>query len=1268
MRLPRCQNDETYGGAVAGGIGGWPHLVNALDIEAWSRRLDSRGQFPGVVRMLINRNNDQITRLDMRDAEGTGAHGYDGIVEALRVSTLVPVGRSVWEMGVNEDANAKANKDYNERTKNPLGENQADTTFVFVTPQRWDGKDDWAKKREQTGPWKAVRVLDVSNLMQGLEEARAVHVRFSEMLGKPATSVQSIEYWWERFSTVTSPPISLQIALAGRADSAAQLLELLEEDRSFTTIRARSVDDVLGFVAATMLTTPEELRTGLLARTLIVHDAAALRQLDSSETLLILMPFDEQMRREAELVRSNHVLFMCEQDLPADIELPDIGIAAVTTQLTDDGIERTLAEELGRAAGTSLRRFQRVARAAQRPSPQPEWRTALADRDVRRAWLLRSWTTARSGDMEAFQSLVGKKFEEVEDALQQAARGADPIFSNVGSVWSVVSPSDYWDHVKPQLTGADLERLERIVQDVLGVVDPALDLPVEERWLAAIRGKSRVHSRELRRGLATTLALIGTKGEKSSLNSGLIGGPWVSQVLFALFTRVNADESGQLWASLTDVLPLLAEAAPDVFLRALDIAIAHPEILISQMFTDNRDDSFTTASPHTGLLWALEVTAWLPEHYGQSINALAGLAQIDPGGRLSNRPFGTLKDILRPWLPQTLVGFEERMGGLRTLVRRFPATGAKLLIALLPEEHDLATPNAKPKFRVEVPELRRADRREYVEAATMLVTELVPLLRDQAQLWPDFIPHLPDLLPADRERVYAELPGVIEPMAREQRTALWGAAQDLIRRHREFIDTWWALPEDELGRLETAITAAEPPDPRDTWRWLFDDTHPDIGIGKVADEYEATVGQLRVKALKQIIDAYGMTGLEQYVVTIKYPRLMGRVLADAAGVDRSAVIGHLDDEDGHLSEFAMGYADQMAQRNLQFPFEHLNRFEGRQLAQARLLQVVADLPAAWAKAKELGQEVDQAYWAEFTIWGRGNFTLVDEASRGLLDHGQPAAALDLMQLYMHGGRHRPNPDYVMEGLSSLGSGDGDLGRLSSYELETLIEYLRQSDADEDAVAMLEWKALPALGFEPRGLFLERKLARDPEFFVQILSLCFRSNNTDEASNVPQDVATNAYQLLRSWQTIPGTAGRGEPVDADALAAWYATAELLLIEVGRLDIGQEVIGQVLAHAPADEDGLWPCEPVRSFVEQVASERLEAGLRVECFNKRGVTRRSLDEGGAQEYALADQYAGWAARTATTAPRIAAVFRSLAKGYRLDGQREDDEAGRWLHGFDN
>jgi hypothetical protein len=385
-------------------------------------------------------------------------------------------------------------------------------------------------------------------------------------------------------------------------------------------------------------------------------------------------------------------------------------------------------------------------------------------------------------------------------------------------------------------------------------------------------------------------------------------------------------------------------------------------------------------------------------------------------------------------------------------------------------------------------------------------------------------------------------------------------------------------------------------------------------------------------------------------------------------IDRIEVLEHLDKEDRKLVDFAMSYADRMTRRNPQFPFEHLDHFAGRPVAQARLLQVVLDLPAAWAKAKELGANVDQAYWDEFSIYGRGSFDLVDEASRGLLDHGRPAAALDLMQLYLHGDRKRPDPKAIVEGLKALGAGEEDIGRLSSYEIETLISYLHQTDTDEDEVAMLEWKLLPALGHEPHGLFLERKLARDPTFFVEILSLCFRAKDTNEMPDVPQHVASNAYHLLHSWHTIPGSTGPGQPTNVEALDAWYVAAKPLLIDAKRLDIGEQIFGKTLAHGPADEDGLWPDQVVRSFIEKIASEHVEKGFRIECFNKRGVVSKSLDEGGKKEYALADQYAGWAERIAVTAPRTALILRTLADGYRADGRREDEEARRRREGFDD
>lgn len=383
-------------------------------------------------------------------------------------------------------------------------------------------------------------------------------------------------------------------------------------------------------------------------------------------------------------------------------------------------------------------------------------------------------------------------------------------------------------------------------------------------------------------------------------------------------------------------------------------------------------------------------------------------------------------------------------------------------------------------------------------------------------------------------------------------------------------------------------------------------------------------------------------------------------------IDPTVVLEYLDNEDDSLVNYAMGYAARVARRDARFPFDHLEHFSRRPLAQARLLQVVVDLPEAWTKAQELGTEIDQAYWKEFSIYGRGSFTLVDESSRALLDHGRHVSALQLMLIYMTGDRQRPNPQLVLEALKVLGS--NDVEQLHSYEIETLIEYLRQSNIDEDEITRLEWRFLSALGFEPKGLVLERKLAREPAFFVEVLSLCYRAKDTKKTSVVPQHVAANAYRLLRSWEIIPGATDRGATSSLDALKNWYSTAEPLLIEADRLDIGQQVIGQVLAYSPADEDGLWPCETVRLFIEHIASDRIETGFQTACFNKRGVVSRSLDEGGKQEYELADKYTDWAERIATSASRTAAILRTVAAGYMADARREDEEARQRLEGLDD
>jgi hypothetical protein len=300
------------------------------------------------------------------------------------------------------------------------------------------------------------------------------------------------------------------------------------------------------------------------------------------------------------------------------------------------------------------------------------------------------------------------------------------------------------------------------------------------------------------------------------------------------------------------------------------------------MFTDNRVDSWTSSSPHTGLLWALEVTAWSSAQFSQSINVLARLSEIDPGGRLSNRPFNSLKDIFRPWLPQTLVSRTDRLEVLATLAHRYQDVGPRLLIALLPSDHDTAMSNAKPKFRGEITGPPRVDVREWIETTAGLIAQLLPILRARGELWPEFLDHLDDLPPADRDRVYSELPPSIEAMNPVERVALWEKATDLIRRHREYNDAGWALPEDELVRFEAAVAGAKPADPRDEARWLFDSTHPDIGVRKAThlEAYDREVRDLRVAAIRRILDEHDMAGLEEFAQMVKYPFLVGAALAE----------------------------------------------------------------------------------------------------------------------------------------------------------------------------------------------------------------------------------------------------------------------------------------------------------------------------------------------------------------------------------------------------
>lgn len=221
--------------------------------------------------------------------------------------------------------------------------------------------------------------------------------------------------------------------------------------------------------------------------------------------------------------------------------------------------------------------------------------------------------------------------------------------------------------------------------------------------------------------------------------------------------------------------------------------------------------------------------------------------------------------------------------------------------------------------------------------------------------------------------------------------------------------------------------------------------------------------------------------------------------------------------------------------------------------------------------------------------------------------------------------------------------------LPYYVSRALKELRSRSDVEESEVAKIEYAYLPILRFEKEPLTIVGLMSRDPSLFVEVLSHVFRAKSAPVEEAVTPEAkarASASYALLTMFKTIPGLSG--VTILADALNAWVSAARGLAKSKDLAEICDIRIGYVLAHAPNDPEALfWPPPPVCAIIESTASEDLERGFSIECFNKRGVYGKAVHEGGDQERQLAEQYRQWSEKTLQF-PRTSRVLSGIAESW--------------------
>ena len=1264
------------------------------DLEQWSGTLDARGDLPELVRRLILATTDRRERRELRFPSGSSIdlRGWDGWANVSHGNTWVPAGRSGWEVSCERGVKSKAQSDYANRKETADPEDAKDIEFVFVTPRRWDQKEDWAKERRGEGVWADVRVIDAHDLITWLDDAPAVAVWFAAKVNKNIDGVAALELFSEQWSSATSPQITPELVVAGRTREQERVGQWINESAGLISIKADTKSEAIAFIAACAYAQYEEWGSEVLSNAVVVETLDTWQRFEQQASPMILIrAFDAEWSPGIAKDRGHSVavVFDTSQPTRAVPTLPRLGRVEAIAAL--QGME--LSESASRALlrGTARRLvFVRQLLMNESSYTAPEWFSVVESDQVAILTLIGKWDgdndgsysylndsgqfvthvgAPGEGDIGVVERITGTSYEEVENAVIALSSQPAQPFTRVGNRWHVDSREEAWYLVGNRLNSQQTRRFKDEVIRVLSALSPALEMDAEQRYMAAVVGRNPAHSDTLRDGIVTTLALMASHREGCpALETDRLAREVVQEVL-SLVT------DWRVWASLDLLLPRLAEIAPDEFLDALERALGSESEPMAALF-DESGDGILAPRHYAPMLRSLDLLSWSADYFGRVALLLARLADAAPLDSVDG-PARHLEELFVPDLRFTDSTDEDRLGTIERLLAQYPDVGWKVLVSAVTRAHRSMIHRYPPDWRPWGQDAEfSASGREIMEYLGQIYELLLSNLDLDIGRWLDLLRvENYSKLPADVSEAVANrlLLKVDELRALPRSRDLWDALRRLLYKNRKDRDAPWSMEPAVLNKFEHAYLSLTPTDPADACVWLFapspaiPDPPSDAGAVDTLRIEDEQVQAMRRDAIFRICDGRGVVGIKDLVVQVAEPATLG--LACAEVLDQKPLVELtaplLGSQSEHARSFTHGALRKLASlrgwKALHLAVEKAR--ESKQLLAVSDVYLAADSNReTWEYLSRESATVQTEYWrnvnrllvsiggepdAEYLV---SNFLLAERSWDLLLLRDSEALPSKEIIAILRQLPQDPNP---------IGS---ELG-WAAFAIAKLLAVLDFDDSvSDEVIASLELPLLRLLEYHRSDLAVSRLISGNAAYFAEFVSAAYLrdddSAGDDATDTVTQNRAILAHMALDKFDVLPGVGG-DDSIDHEALSSWVSEARRLCWEQGRGEIGDTKIGELLSGCPADPDGLWPCTAVRDQLDFTSSTSMANGFSLGKQNRESVTLRSFDDGGEQERENRDELLADAEKIRAAHPFTSRILRQIAESYEGRARYQDSEA---------
>ena len=1234
------------------------YIVSEALLDEWVRGNVEKA--PGLVTDLVYRliAASCPNPIDRRfpQSDSINQAGPDGVLSVDDAyEPFVPRGHSYWELGSGERSQQKASEDYRNCTQRVPRETRKVSTFVFVTPR--SGKSDWqyAWKRESQNrwieerrkrkEWKDVRVIDGTKLIDWIRHFPAIESWLAIQMSSPQMKhVKSPENMWKLTESFGQPhSLVPNLFLSNRDDACQSLQEVFDGKMSHLRIVTRYPSQVVDFVCAYLASLQTEHRAYFGSRCLIISDISAwntICEMTFGERLFLITDSALDLNgksgnsaiQKARNAGHSVVFHAPFGGMPSDsdVNLKSPKSHQIKEDLLKSGLSEQKAQTLAYRCGRNL---NYLLRQLQGHLAKPN---ALSDSDIFSltiAVLVGSWNHESEADQSAICQIAGFHYEEWIESMRRMSNLPNPTIVDLGGEWRFVTRLEGFYTMGEELHRDLLERFFRAAALVLKEKDPQFELPPEERMTSSLRGMVLQHSAQLRKGIAESLAILGN--HTNSLSPRLAA---MAKYRVRKATRdilVGAD--WKLWASLSGLLPLLAEAAPDEFLEAVEDALSRTSCPFVLMF--DQEDSMPLGNNYiTGLLWALESLAWEKEFLFGTCSILGKLARLDPGGNWANRPSNSLARVLSPMHPQTTAPIASRLKSVQLLTDQSPLVAWDLLLSFVPVGGTTVFPTHRPAWREGISEdwkmenvsqedyypMYKQQYNTYTEMLVDMATSKLERVSDQ-----DFLDRLFRLPQHLFDNVVKYLTS--EEMCNRpetDRAKVWIGLLRFNRPHKELLKEKESVNKQKISEIDVVIEKMYPQSPNLINQVLFS-SEAYLLFEEQEDwqETERITNDLRKRAVESVVSSSGIDEVLKLAKTVEYPDQVGFCLSTIStrNEDSRLLPSLLEVENSSLRRFAWHYVRGSQYHNGWKWVDNLNMAHWNLREKAQFLSCLPFEDKTWLRAKDWLGKREETYWRIASPNPYNSQADIELAIDKLIEYGRPKAALWCVWVLLKKGTfHRQQ---AISSLLAALSSDEEYKETFSHMATDVIKKL-QSNLLENRESLweIEWSYLGLLdhyrGNSPASL--EYRLATDPDFYCKVIQTLFRPEGVDsnqmQLSDQEEAVMTNTYNLLFHWNKPPGS-NPDKSFYPDIFIKWIEKVREICGRSGHLKIALEQAGEVLAHYPPDPDGFWIHEAVAKALNDEEAEDMRRGFQIGISNKRGV--RTIDPTGKPERDSAEEY---------------------------------------------